>query len=263
MKRKLPKALEIKPGVWETRLRSWIQFHDIVNRILDLPQYIFRGHRRDNWKLEPTLVRVIKGRSNPKELYKDHIENFRYALRGRRGINPPPLDIPSFDKPYDLWALGQHHGLFTPVLDWTASPYVALFFAFAKADDSAKTRTVFCLNKAWIEEISKRLSKDPDPWMVEDIIDFHSPLSDENARLVSQSGLFSVSTGVTDIESWIVKNSDLSQQKMVLMKIQIPNRDREDCLKALNKMNINYASLFPDIQGACKHANMKLEIEKY
>ncbi len=81
--------------------------------------------------------------------------------------------------------------------------------------------------------------------------------------MVTQSGLFTVSTGVTDIESWILRNWDQSQNKIVLLKVQIPNWDREECLKALNKMNINYASLFPDIQGACMHANMKLEIEKY
>jgi hypothetical protein len=245
--------------VYETRLRSWTEFHDFVNRTLDL-HYIFRGHRRTDRKLEPTLVRLIKGRLDHKKLYEDHIENFRYALRGRRGANPPSLDKPSSDKPYDLWSLGQHHGLLTPLLDWTASPYVALFFAFAKADKSTKTRTVFCLNEIRIKEISERISKDV--W-VEDITEFHRPLSDENSRLVTQSGLFSVSTGVTDIESWIVRNWDQSQKKIVLLKIHIPNRDREECLKALNKMNINYASLFPDIYSACKHTNMKLEIGKY
>ena len=253
-------SLIVGPGVYESYLHSWIQFHEIVNKILDLPQYIFRGHRRNEWKLEPTLARLIKERPNNEQLHQYHIENFKYALRGRRGQNPPSLDKPSPDKPYDLWALGQHHGLFTPLLDWTTSPYVALFFAFAKADNSTEYRTVFCLNQNRVREINERASKDV--W-VEDIIDFHRPMSDDNARLVSQSGLFTVSTGTTDIESWILRNWDSSQKAIVLMKIQIPNAEREECLKSLNKMNINYASLFPDIDGACKHANMKLEIEKY
>jgi hypothetical protein len=141
---------------------------------------------------------------------------------------------------------------------------VALFFAFAKnvPDDSTESRTVFCLHEMRIRDINKEVKEDP--W-IEDVIDFHRPLSDENPRLVNQSGLFTVSTGITDIETWVLRNwrDKTSKHKGVLLKIQIPNNDRQECLKALNKMNINYASLFPDIQGACQHANMMLEIENY
>lgn len=223
-----------------------------------MPQYLFRGHRRNDWLLEPTLVRLLKTRKNPKDLYSEHLMNFRYALRGRRGPNPPPLG-----QDYDAWALGQHNGLATPLLDWTASPYAALFFAFAenKPNDATKTRAVFCLNEKRITELSGTLKIDPAN--ADDVIEFHRPMSDENARLVNQAGLFSVSTGVTDIESWIRNHWDPTERKVVLLKIYIPDRERIACLKALNKMNINYASLFPDMYGACMHANMKLEVPKY
>lgn len=255
----LPKSTRIGSGVFEFVLVSWTQFHVVVNKLLDRPQWIFRGHRKKTWKLEPTLLRLVSGRPDYEGLIKTHLFNFKYNLRGRRGPNPPPLN-----DQYDAFALGQHNGLATPLLDWTTSPYVALFFAFANnvPDDSTDTRTVFCLNEERVREIDKTIGADP--W-VEDVIDFHRPLSDENPGLVSQSGLFTVSTGVTDIETWVRRNwrDDPSGTKAVLIKVQIPNNDREECLKALNKMNINYASLFPDIQGACKHTNMMLEIKNY
>jgi hypothetical protein len=253
------KLINLGPGVYQTSLRSWKGFNDIIiNHLIDLPHYVFRGHRRNDWKLEPTIVRKIKSRPNYRQLYPDHLKNFKYALRGRRSPNPAP-----WHHPYDVWALGQHNGLNTPLLDWTTAPYVALFFAFCdNKPDATLTRTVFCLNEKRVNELTEKLKQNPGT--ANDVIEFHRPLSDENPRLVNQAGLFSVSTGLSDdIESWVLKHWDPSDKKVGLLKINISNAERQACLKALNRMNINFASLFPDIYGAASHANLTLEIDKY
>ena len=46
----------------------------------------------------------------------------------------------------------------------------------------------------------------------------------------------------------------------ILTKIIIPNSGREDCLKYLNKMNINRMSLFPDLDGAASYINCVWEL---
>lgn len=250
---------DFEKGVMSSQLKSWSAFHDFVTQLLDLPHYIFRGQRRDDWLLESTITRDLKKRKHSKDPAETHLHNFRYAVRGRRGANPP-RDV--LDE--QMWALGQHHGLSTPLLDWTASPYVALFFAFAKSDPSTDTpfRTIYGLNVKRATDINLDLADDP---FADDPIEFFNPLSDENARLVSQAGSFTKLPYQQDLESWVKKNYSEAKHKnqILLAKVMIPTSDRVGCLKSMNRMNINYSTLFPDIEGASRHCNLQLEIENY
>jgi len=49
--------------------------------------------------------------------------------------------------------------------------------------------------------------------------------------------------------------------QQVLTKITIPNKERTECLKYLNKMNINRMSLFSDLDGAAKYINTLWELD--
>jgi hypothetical protein len=48
-----------------------------------------------------------------------------------------------------------------------------------------------------------------------------------------------------------------------LLKLTIPSRDRKEALKALNRMNINHQSLYPDVEGAARYCNISLTIRHY
>lgn len=94
-------------------------------------------------------------------------------------------------------------------------------------------------------------------------IEFIRPLSDENQRLVNQGGLFSRGPTQKALEAWLKDTHSERDEGYILIKILIPNSEREVCLKALNRMNINHLTLFPDISGASRFCNLFSEVESY
>jgi hypothetical protein len=255
----------ISHGVQEWSIESWQEFYDLVASHFDnSPAYIFRGHADAVWKITSTIDRMEERyprRKNfsgtvPKEFdcpvasRETHLRAFRQVIRGRPGIPAPP------DDDNECWALAQHHGLATPMLDWTLSPFVALFFAFEEKGD-AKERMVVALSSSVIDEKSSQADPAPTPYL---------PRNEASHRLLVQSGLF-LRMPKTDLETYVRSHfsdestPDNSHARAVLIKIRIPAIDRFGCLKMLNKMNINRMTLFPDIDGAARYINALWEID--
>jgi hypothetical protein len=196
------------------------------------------------------------GSADLEEQSRKHLEAFKYAARGRRGLNPAEL------LENDWWALGQHFGLATPLLDWTRSPFAAAYFAFEQlASDPTDHRVVYGLDQLAVSQRNKELlegeSFERGRLPVLELID---PMSDENQRLVSQGGLFTRTPIGVPVEQWVEKAFE-GLSASVLLRIEIPDADRLTCLRALNRMNINHLSLFPDLSGASRSTNLKLEFE--
>ncbi|WP_330213033.1 FRG domain-containing protein [Pseudomonas sp. Z18(2022)] len=248
-------------GVKEYTLTSWKYFSDFINQeMLNYTTYVYRGHGNSDWKLEPTIDRLIKSPTSPDR--EEHLTRFKFETRGRRGPNPIKLDDDN-----DWWALGQHHGLATPLLDWTESPFVALFFAANAANnDNTKCYTVFAIAQSSIDSINEKINSDPSIPLVnrrKQTIKIVRPLSDENKRLVSQRGLFTRDPNNVDIETWIYTHTDRKARDIRLIKIKIPTEGAEECLRYLNRMNISHSTLFPDLPGASEFCNAYLTINDY
>jgi hypothetical protein len=253
---------EISNGIWTVRLSGWRYFADYINlELLDYGGYVYRGQGAAHWGLVPTLDRLLR---HPKKAFpptarEDHLAKFRMAVRGRRGSSPPQISTDN-----EWWAIGQHHGLATPLLDWSTSPYVAAYFAFATdGNDGATERAVFALHRPSVETKSRAISDAHKGLDRPNIIEFVAPLSDENPRLVNQGGLFSRAPDGIEIQDWVAQQFAGDNGHAYLLKITIPNRDRELCLRNLNRMNINHLTLFPDLYGASKYCNFALAVDKY
>lgn len=246
--------LKIEDGICHLDFERWDEFYDFYfHRITDFKGFLWRGQTNAKWKLEPSLDRLLKDRGMDVETEtKKHFENFIYAARGRRSKSSAELRDED-----EWWALGQHNGLSTPLLDWTTSPFVAAFFAFEKTSDEAHlNRGIFAIHQESFEEKAKTLNSD-------EVVRFINPFSDENARLVNQSGLFTKAPVGVDIEAWAKDAFRGTTDSIKLLKVTLPNEERELVLRLLNRMNINHLTLFPDLYGASRYCNMIIKIENY
>jgi FRG domain len=100
------------------------------------PMY-FRGHADSSWKLETTLQRFSK-KTYTIETYAAALWRLRFDFAGlsQRARIPSWGEIKSFDQmtasaEFSEFLFRLRHLEFpSPVLDWSQSPYVALFFAY-------------------------------------------------------------------------------------------------------------------------------------
>jgi hypothetical protein len=265
------KLEESADGAKTYSLSSWSIFFGFLETevfpasIASKHTYIWRGQRRSDWSISSSLDRLLQklnllsASSRALErLSANHLESFAYAARGRRGLNPRKLDLRTDAN--EWWALGQHFGLATPLVDWTRSPFAAAYFAFEEVgSEQTKDRVVYGLDRLAVERRGAALGESPDEGRGS-VIEFVEPMSDENPRLVSQSGLFTRAPVGTPVERWVAWAFEGSPAP-VLLRILIPDADRLSCLRTLNRMNINHLSLFPDLAGASRSTNLKLELD--
>ncbi|MEI9966923.1 MAG: FRG domain-containing protein [Candidatus Moraniibacteriota bacterium] len=158
---------------------------------------------------------------------------------------------------FELFAQGQHHELSTPLLDWSRSPQVALFFAFEELDsriDDEGCRVVYALNRTIIERRAP-----PTSVIKENGIMFFESMGHRNPRLIGQSGLFTFSPSHLSIEKWVIDNYINKPDLPILLRFMIRNKARKECLADLDLMNIHSRNLFPDLIGVGRAANYILE----
>lgn len=230
-------------------LSSWKYFHDfIVEEFLDYRNYVFRGQASEKWLLEPSLNRFLKDKDiiEYNRTREQHLKSFKFSLRGRTNVLKNILNDED-----ELWALGQHHGLLTPMLDFSFSPYVAAYFAFYDKADNSEFRVIYSVQQYTIEKDFNSILK------------IYKPYTDHNQRLLNQSGLFVKYDTNIHLEKLFKDKFPEENGTITLIKIRIPNNDRELCLRTLNRMNINHNTLFPDIEGTSNYCNLELSIKNY
>nr|WP_315540139.1 FRG domain-containing protein [uncultured Haemophilus sp.] len=205
--------------------------------------FIYRGQADSNWKLESSFQRETKGKYVNAH---QHHENFRQLARGKLAEQSLLKKTQEVEYINELWAVGQHLGLKTPLLDWTTNFYVALFFAFEK-EKKVKYRAVYRTNMDFFYKGEFYVSE------------CFVPYADPIGRITAQQGLFITQKGIETLENVIRTEKDDLNKVLYSTKFYIANTLRDEILAYLKHIGIKFETIYPDIQGAILEANERLK----
>jgi hypothetical protein len=209
---------------------------------------IFRGHGDRNFRLVTTLHR--QGRTRLERYCGDTLHQFRAHAEAVLGMRINPGDGDDYSM---LLGLAQHHGLPTPLLDWSDSPYIAAFFAFADALESASVRPkathvrIYAISQEFI--VAGTLASVVLPFMTP----YVCPLAisgRNNPRLYAQQGKFLV-TNVADLEHYLCL-MQRARGRNDLIAADVPIACAGEALQDLKFMGLTASTMFPGLDGVCR-----------
>lgn len=246
----------------EMILKNWESFESEISRVLGsveskragakgyVSDPLFRGHADERWRLLTTLERFSK---------KPHSINGYYgillsvlpavaSLTTRSWSLSPDLE---FDEGhhgappgYEFMIYLRHHGFPSPLLDWTRSPYVAAFFAFApsRVTEGSENVAIYAYvehygsGKGWAENDARVIGL--------------GPYAVTHERHYAQQCEYTICKKPVGNEYLYCEHEEALDHEVdeqdLLTKYVIPAGERNTFVRKLDLMNINAYSLFGD-----------------
>lgn len=224
-----------------------------VSYVQDSP-LLFRGQGNSCWQLSTTLERK-RERMLYKDYYRiiDKIKPQIETLTGGDWSIPSYPEVEHLVKAYEefnntLWAGDRpayaymaylrHRGFPSPLLDWSRSPYVAAYFAFANACKDTNGRvSIFVLCERNFKLSGNRM----------DVVYIFGPYVKTHRRHVLQQSQYTVCLSFHDewrFESYDSVFEQGHRQQAFCRKFTIPVTERPKVLALLDEHNLNAFSLF-------------------
>lgn len=249
----------------------------LIRQINELPNnFVYRGQADAAWPLKSSLERVIGAgwNSEKAQKFEDYaLQQFRSKFHLYDHENSHPASKLAW------LSVMQHYGVPTRLLDFTESPYIALYFALesyshhlgkdialfaidysailqksieyiqSKDSEFRETRaTVFERQDEIFDSIVDRFSYDI-AWIAEPQV--------LNARLDRQGGSFLLS-GNRSLQIEAVLGLPLYQD-VDIRKLVIPSTLVPGVFALLRKTNITSKSLYGDLEGLARSIRMQLQ----
>ena len=250
----------------EITIETWDAFVEHANC---LDGWAFRGQQQAEWALWSSLSRQLKRFVPDPGVWSERearaIRIFR--RKAHNFVSDPQL----LDEDIRCLALMQHHGAPTRLLDFTKSPYVAAFFALQQASDDC---AVYALDTPFLwyaaPKHNRKLKRDAvDPRESGNFEKYFLPNKHPivwtgepgklDKRLLAQSGTFVVPGQLNrSVDSIITEQ--FSDKQSILKKFILKSGMRRTAMESLYRMNLTYATLFPDLEGLARSSAFELEV---
>lgn len=223
----------------------------------------YRGVGNSSYTLSPSIFR------HPKRKTIEKIQELELELTAIFEQRSPPFVSQSFENEWEQLFFMQHYGIPTRLLDWTESPFIALYFALSSCERN---------NSGGPKHDASLWMLDPSAWnkgALKDIsypggilnssreqIKSYSPSSElserknlpvmiygthNSPRIVAQRGMFALFGKSIDPMEKSYRGS--SFEAGVLQQVVFPKANRDSIAQSLFRKGVSDSTIYPDLHG--------------
>lgn len=201
---------------------------------------LFRGQSQ-SWPLLPSICRETN-RNILLEQEKNLLSEFKVLAKDCLH------QIPQND--WDWLVVAQHHGLPTRLLDWTSSPYAALWFAVEKASKGKLEPEVWVMSPLEKDYIDSDELQAAQPFSGTRTKLFET--SFKIPRVKAQRGCFALMKYLNNTKEGFVPLESNKYLKKRLQRVKINPTRAKSLLHALESKGFTHNKMYPNIDDVAK-----------